>query len=195
MRYFDRLATGAPVANLRNQLSRHPELWNADRFRTAYPQGAHEEVDDILIRFSDTSKCGTDTVVMGDGGELVWHPAAKVLTEVRPLVTALMAQVGAYALDRVIISRIAPGNTIKRHRDAAGDYVNQSGLARYHIVLNGLPGSLFRCGPDYGDPTQDEVVNMQTGDVWSFDAHSYHEVVNNSADDRIHLMADVRIWE
>jgi hypothetical protein len=195
MRYFDRLATGAPIANLRNQLSRHPELWNADTFRTKYPGTAHVDVDDILIRFSDTGKCGTSTIVMGDGGELVWHPAAQTLTEVRPLVLALMAQVGAYGLDRVIISRIRPGGQILRHRDAAGEYVNQRGIARYHIVLNGLPGSLFRCGPDLADRDQDEVVNMQTGEVWSFDAHSYHEVINNSADDRIHLMADVRIWE
>ena len=195
MRYFDQVLSGVNVAPLRHQLSRHPELWNADRFRTDYPNTAHVDVDDILIRFSDTSKAGKDTIVMGDGLPVIWHPAAAVLTEVKPLVMGLMALVNGYTLERCLISRVPPGGQILRHRDAAGEYVNQGSLARDHIVVQGLPGSLFRCGPVYEDRDQDEVVNMQTGDVWSFDAHSFHEVVNNSADDRIHLMADVRIWE
>lgn len=195
MRYFDRLATGAPVANLRNQLSRHPELWSADRFRTQYPDTAHSEVDDILIRYSDTSKCGTETIVMGDGFASVWHPAAKVLTEARPLVLGLMSQVGAYELERVLITRVAPGKGIKRHRDYDGQYVHQPDIARYHIVINGLPGSLFGCGPEPLPTDEDEVVNMQTGEVWSFNPHAYHDVTNNSADDRIHLIVDLKVWE
>lgn len=191
MRYFDHLAAGLNVAPLRHQLSRHPELWNADRFRTDYPNTAHVDVDDILLRFSDTAKCGTDTIVMGDGQQIIWHPASRVLSEVKPLVVGLMNAVGGYTLERCLISRIRPGGRILRHRDAAGEYVNQGALARYHIVVQGLPGSLFICG----EGEDDETVNMQTGEVWSFNAHAEHEVVNNSADDRIHLMADVRIWE
>lgn len=195
MRYFDNVLTGVNVAPLRHQLSRHPKLWNADRFRTTYPGTAHTDVDDILIRFSDTGKAGKDTIVMGDGHEVIWHPAAAVLTEVKPLVMGLMALVNGYSLERCLISRVPPGGRILRHKDAEGHYVNQGSIARYHIVVQGLPGSLFRCGPSPDDREQDEVVCMGTGEVWSFDAHSYHEVLNNSADDRIHLMADVRIWE
>jgi hypothetical protein len=195
MRYFDRVFTGANVAALRHQLSRHPELWNADRFRTTYPNTAHAEVDDILIRFSDTSKAGKDTIVMGDGHEVVWHPAAQVLTEVKPLVMGLMALVNGYSLERVLISRVPPGKGILRHKDADGHYVNQGSIARYHIVVQGLPGSQFVCGPEPSPTERDESVFMLTGEVWSFDAHSYHHVFNGSADDRIHLMADVRIWE
>jgi hypothetical protein len=194
MRYFDRLATGAPVANLRNQLSRHPELWNADRFRTQYPNGAHEQVDDILIRYSDTSKCGTETVVMGDGFEAIWHPAAAILTEAKPLVLSLLAQVGAYALDRVLITRVAPGNRILRHKDADGGYVQQADIARYHVVLNAAPGCTFTNGPDQEPSEADETVYMATGDVWSFNPHAWHSVTNNSGDDRLHLIVDLRTW-
>lgn len=195
MRYFDRLATGVPVANLRNQLSRHPELWNGDTFRTQYPDTAHCEVDDILIRYSDTRKCGTETIVMGDGFASVWHPAREVLTEVRPLVLALMQQVGSYELDRILITRVPRGKVIKRHRDYDGEYVQQKDIARYHIVIQGLPGSLFCCGPEPEPSDADEVVNMQTGEVWSFNPHAYHNVVNNSTDDRLHLIVDLKVWE
>lgn len=191
MRYFDNVLAGVNVGPLRHQLSRHPELWNADRFRTDYPNTAHVDVDDILIRFSDTSMAGKDTIVMGDGLPVIWHPAAAVLTEVKPLVMGLMALVNGYTLERCLISRIRPGGQILRHRDAAGEYVNQGSLARYHIVVQGLPGSLFICG----EGEDDETVNMQTGDVWSFSAHNQHQVINNSCDDRIHLMVDLRLWD
>ncbi len=194
MRYFDCLATGVPVANLRNQLSRHPELWNADRFRTQYPDGAHEQVDDILIRYADTSKCGTDTVVMGDGHADIWHPAAAVLTEAKPVVLALMAQVSAYALDRVLITRVAPGNRILRHKDADGGYVQQADIARFHVVLNSAPGCTFTNGPEQQPSEADETVHMATGEVWSFNPHAWHSVENYSGDDRLHLIVDLRTW-
>jgi len=54
-------------------------------------------------------------------------------------------------------------------------------------VLQGLPGSLYKCG--------DETVEMLTGEIWWFDAHSTHEVLNNSAGDRVHLLVDVRIYQ
>jgi hypothetical protein len=33
---------------------------------------------------------------------------------------------------------------------------------------------------------------MRTGEVWWFNNAIEHEVVNNSADDRIHLIVDIR---
>jgi hypothetical protein len=55
---------------------------------------------------------------------------------------------------------------------------------RFHVVLQGLPGSLYHCG--------DEVVQMRTGTVWWFQHREVHSVENNSADDRIHLLVDFR---
>lgn len=59
-------------------------------------------------------------------------------------------------------------------------------IARYHLVVQGLPGSMYRCG--------EEEVCMQTGETWWFNAHLEHEIRNGSADDRIHLMCDLRKW-
>jgi hypothetical protein len=72
------------------------------------------------------------------------------------------------------------------HADTEGTYVQEGSIMRYHVVVRGEPGSLFRCG--------DETVNMRTGEVWAFNALLEHEVMNNSADDRIHLLVDCRIW-
>lgn len=174
---------------LSHQLMRNKQLWNENRFRTEFPNTPHVDVDDIWLRFSDVEKCTTTTVVIGDD-KPVWYPAAQVLYEARPLIRGLMHQVNAYELGRVLISRIPPGGRILPHRDDAGEYVLTPDIARYHVVLQGLPGSLFVCGE--GD--DQETVCMETGEVWWFDARSCHQVVNNSADDRIHLLVDVRSW-
>ena len=55
---------------------------------------------------------------------------------------------------------------------------------RFHVVLHGLPGSLYKCG--------DEVVCMRTGEVWWFQHREVHSVENNSSDTRIHLLVDLR---
>ena len=56
---------------------------------------------------------------------------------------------------------------------------------RFHVVLQGLPGSLYRCG--------DEEVQMLSGQVWWFQHREIHEVLNNSADARLHLLVDMRV--
>jgi len=109
-----------------------------------------------------------------------------VLQAMQPIVLGLMTRVHAYELGRVIVSRLPPGGRILRHADRDGEYVQASDRARYHVVLQGLPGSLYTCG--------DETVCMQDGEIWWFNAHEEHEVINNSADDRIHLLVDVRTW-
>lgn len=186
MRFFHKHAEGLNVQPIVQQLVRNPDLWNADRFRTTFHDTPFAEVDDILLRFSDTSKCLTDGPAMGDMTP-IWLPPSKVLSTVKPLVLALMASVNAYELGRLIISRVRPGGKILAHADKDAEYVDTCDRARYHVVLQGLPGSLYHCAY--------ETVCMRTGEVWWFNAHEVHSVENNSADDRIHLMVDVRIWD
>ena len=185
MKNFYRVAQGVPVNNLMQQVMRQPSLWNENTFRTTFPNTPHAEVDDIWLRFSDPAKCTTTTNVIGDDTP-VWHPPAKALPAVKPIVQAVMATVDAYELGRLLITRLRPGGRILRHADKDGSYVQTADRARYHVVLQGLPGSLYTTG--------DETVCMQTGEVWWFNAHEEHEVVNNSADDRVHLLVDVRTW-
>lgn len=182
------IGRGVDVTPLHHAIIRQPELWNENTFRTTYENTPHGDVDDIWLRYSDTERTADpkDTSSVQNDHSAVWYPAAVKLPEAKELVLNLARYVGAYSLERLVISRMKPGGKILPHADAVGDYVHLGDIARYHIVVQGLPGSMFYCG--------DEQVCMQTGEIWWFDAHQTHEIVNNSSDDRIHLMADFRKW-
>lgn len=187
MRNFYRLAQNVDVIPLMTRLARSEELWNQHRFRTTFENTPHGEVDDILLRFSDPSiaKDGDTQAVMADT-KAVWLPPSVLLPEVQSIVLDLMRRVNAYALDRLILTRLKTGGRILPHADNQGEYVHDRDRARFHVVLQGLPGSLYRTG--------DETVQMLTGEVWWFNALVEHEVQNNSVDDRVHLLVDLQVW-
>lgn len=176
MRHFQKIAEGVDTLPVLLALQRQPRLWNADRRRQEFEHSPHADVDDILLRFEDD---------VSDAATLRWRDGWVDLPEVRPLLPALLMRLQAYSLMRVMITRLAPGREIKPHKDVLGDYVSVPDLVRAHVVLQGLPGCQFYCGG--------ETVQMLTGEVWTFDAREAHAVVNNSADDRIHLIVDARV--
>jgi len=184
VRNFRKIADGVDTMPLLYALQRQPDLWNQKTFRTTFPNTPHGAIDDIWLRFSDDSRTTDTASVMADG-DCVWHEAAKSLPQARPILLDLMRRLEAYALDRVVITRLKPGGVILPHADNEGAYVHDPHRHRHHVVLQGLPGSLYRTG--------DETVTMLTGTVWWFDALVEHEVANNSADDRIHMLVDLRI--
>lgn len=186
MRNFLQIAGAVDVLPLVHAVQLQPELFNIHRFRTTFENTPHGEVDDILIRFSDPSIAkDRDTAAVMADDNCIWHPAAKALPQVRPIILDVMRRLEAYAVDRVVITRLRPGGRILPHADNVGAYVHDPDRQRYHVVLQGLPGSIYRAG--------DETVTMLTGSVWWFDALTEHEVFNQSADDRIHLLVDLRI--
>jgi len=179
MRNFLRLAEGVDVLPLVHSLHRQPELWKKD-CRTKLD--IFKDTEEIILRFFEYEDDADDPA---DMMTLHFLHTWDCLPEVKPIVLDLMRRVGAYSLERSFISRLPPGGRILPHADSRGPYANLPDIARYHVVLQGLPGSNFRCG--------EEWVHMKTGDVWSFNAREEHEVVNNSADDRIHLLVDMRL--
>ena len=183
MKNFQLIAGGVDTAPLLNMLATRPELWNERTLRTQHPQTAHAEVDDIWIRFNDTAayEATGNAASIVDQHESIWYPPADVLWPVKPMIFDLMRKMNAVRLGRVLITRLKPGRQIAPHIDG-GDHAAY--YERYHIVLQGLPGSLFRAG--------DEQVCMQTGQVWWFQNGVEHSVLNNSADDRIHIVVDLR---
>lgn len=184
MRYFQKIAENVDTMPMLYALQHNPGLWNQKRFRTTFENTPHAAVDDIWLRFSDDSKTTDTKSIMADG-DCIWHEAIKALPQARVIILDLMRRLEAYAVDRAIITRLAPGRVILPHADNEGSYVHDPDRQRHHVVLQGLPGSLYRTG--------DETVCMRTGEVWWFDALSEHEVINNSADDRIHMLVDLRI--
>jgi hypothetical protein len=116
-----------------------------------------------------------------DQHESIDYPAYAKLPEARGMIMELMHQVGGERLGRVMINKIKPGGRIFPHADtpAHAEYYD-----RFHIVLQSAPGVDFRAG--------DEHVYMGEGEVWWFDNTQEHEVINNSAVDRIHMVVDIR---
>jgi len=174
MRYFHMLMANVMVMQVMDQLARHPEWWNEDKLRTTFEGTPHSEVDDILLRFGSPD---------GDDLEAVDRPVFKSLPKAKDMALDVMRFVGGERLGRVVITKRQPGKKILPHADVMGAYSKY--YTRYHLVLQGLPGSLFNCG--------DETVVMQTGQVWWFDASAEHSLANNSKDDCVHMLIDVRI--
>jgi hypothetical protein len=178
MNNFYKCAQGVDVVPLMMALKANAYLWNQNTLRTNHPETAHGQVNDIWLRFNDVSNA--ETVV--DDRESINYPAFFVLPQAQELIFALMARVRGERLGRCLITNLPVGCVIDAHVDggAPAEYYE-----RYHIVLHSGKGVMFRCG--------DETVNMQTGDIWWFNNQLEHEVINNSADDRIHLIVDIRV--
>lgn len=188
MRNFQKLGEGLDVKPLLHSVQRQSELWNTERLRTTHEHTPHAEVDDILVRFQDLEKfrATQDAALVLDEHESIWWPAAYKLPEVRALIFPLMHIVQAERLGRVLITRLAPGKQIYPHPDSGA---HAAYYERYHIPLQSFPGSLFHCGAEPGT----ETVHMTPGSCWWVNNAIVHSVVNNSADDRIHLIIDLRV--
>ncbi len=113
------------------------------------------------------------------GDPFDWSPKISRLPQVRPLVMNLTRVVEACDLGCISIERLLSGRRLR----AEGPSLNWQ---RYHIVIQGLPGSLLHVG--------DETVQMVSGEAWWFDAQQQRGAENNSAEDRIHLVIEVRLW-
>lgn len=184
MRNFSLIGEKMDVFPLAQAIQRHPELWNQDRLRATFKGSPHEEVDDIWIKFLTP---GVTEESAGNDITSEWYPSMEVLRACKDLLLPVMRRVEAYSLERVFVSRLKPGAKITPHMDTRGAYANLPDIARYHTVVQGLPGSVFNCG--------EEQVTMRTGEVWWFRHGEVHSVQNASQADRIHLIADMRLFK
>lgn len=178
MRHFLKIAEGVDVSPILNALAVRPDLWNEHDLRTTHPASPHQQTDDVWVWFNDVP---ADPSAVLDDCETVPYRAWRDLPMIKPLVLDVMRRVEGVRLGRVIISRLAPGCTIAEHVDQGAPVTY---YARYHIALQSRPGALNHSGG--------EVVTYQPGEVWWFDNRAPHSIVNNSADDRIVIVMDVR---
>ncbi|WP_332605481.1 aspartyl/asparaginyl beta-hydroxylase domain-containing protein [Acinetobacter sp. ESBL14] len=184
------ILTTADTNPLMLNIKRHPELWKEDTYLRDYPQGPFGEIDSIMLRFPEKrvfeQEEDLEKYKRGEGQfdqhESIDYPAFSVLTEARQIVFGLMALVQGERLGRVMINRIQPGGRIYPHADTPEhtDY-----YTRFHIVLQSAAGCILRAG--------DEQLNMKTGDVFWFNNKLEHEVINNSAIDRLSMVVDIKV--
>ena len=196
MKNFHRLAVGLNVGPLLASIVRNPDWWHEDTYLRTFPQGPFGETDSIILRFPPRPVPATEEEKQEylrtvDQHECVDQPIYGRLPEARQLVMNLFAYVGGTRLGRVMINRIQPGGRIFKHADtlAHANYWH-----RHHICLQSAPGVVFAAG--------DEQVYMAPGEAWWFnngkgtseeEDRPQHEVINNSAVERIHMVVDVRV--
>jgi len=192
MRNFTLLHAGLDIVPAALELFSNEALWNQNTLRTVTPGSPHRDVDDIWLRMTDLTKCQQSDQFDGavaDHRECRAYPAWYELPACASLVTWAAARVRAVRHGRAMISRLPPGKTITPHCDIGPDptkhYDFEPYWSRFHVVLRGLPGSVFSCG--------DEQVQMRTGELWCFRGELEHSVVNESAADRVHLVMDFRL--
>jgi hypothetical protein len=186
MRNFQKIAVGIDVMPLLVAIKRRPEMWKEDTYLRDYPQGPFGDTETVMLRFPvksvhETEEALKEHTAQFDQHESVDYPAYKLLHEARPIVMNLMHYVSGERLGRVMVNKLRPGGRIYPHADteAHAEY-----YSRFHVVLQSQPGVVFRAG--------DEQVYMGAGEIWWFNNKEVHEVINNSADDRIHMVIDIR---
>lgn len=154
--------------------------WGEIPLRSNYAaESPHREVKDILLRFNTISQ---DVTKAFDDCESIAYPAWHEFDYIRGVALDLMRYVEGVRIGRVMLTRLPHSGRIHPHADqgAPAHYYE-----RYHVVVGcGHGPNRFRIG--------DEWVDTRPGEVWWVNNSIEHEVVNESGEDRIHLIVDVR---
>ena len=182
MKNFQCITNKVETGQLLHQIKRQPELWDENTLRTKHPGTAHAEVSDIWVMFNDILMKGTNgQEYVKDDKEVIPYRAWHLLPTLRPIIFDLMRYVEAVRLGRVIITSLPPGGQITPHVDqgAPAEYYE-----RYQLAIQCNPGNLFHIG--------DETVSFKTGEIWHINNCETHSVQNNSDDDRIVCIIDLR---
>jgi hypothetical protein len=175
------LLFGFDPMRLLNEIQRQPKLWQADTYLRDYPQGPFGDCETIFLRFPPASVTEMERDAK-DQHECLWMEGMNALPAARELIFLLMARVQGERLGRVFINRLRAGGKVYPHADtpAHAEYYE-----RYHLVLTSSPGCNFRCG--------DETIHMEPGGVYWFAHALEHEVTNNGAEDRLHMIVDIHL--
>lgn len=158
-------------------LYQNKQLWKDNTLRQDFDGSPHHESETIILRFNDISNLEN---VINDK-DCFDYPLYGQLPEARALIMWLMARVQGEQLGRAMIVRLPSGSVIDAHEDQGAPATFYD---RFHIVLQAIPGVEFYSG--------DEMVEMLTGEVWWFDNTISHMVKNNTCQDRIHLIVDIK---
>ena len=178
---FQRIHHRTTLEPLIRQIENHPELWNQHPLRTKYTGTVHSDSSDIWIKYNDVN--AKDLIdEMFNGKNAINYPAFYVLSGVYGLLSSLMQRVRGERLGRVLVTKLPPGGKILPHIDEGE---TSSYYDRFHIVLS--EGGYFSCGKS--------KIKMRFGEIWWFNNQKTHSVENDSENDRIHLIVDIRLAE
>ncbi len=175
------------VEPLVRQLDQNPALWDAiDRRRVA--EGTpHGGMKDIWVRYNDHRPFAErgNWTGFNDAHVPIWYPAWDALPALRPIIFGLMAAVEAEMLCGVLITRIPPGEGIKRHTD---DSWHVRYTDKLYVCVKSEPGAVFGAEDESGA----EELAPVPGEVHLFDNRLPHWARNESSGDRVTLIVCVR---
>lgn len=179
MKNFELLKSGIEVSGFSEILNKHPTLWNMETGRQDYPGSAHRETKCIILR---GPKIKTQEGLQGNHG-VINYPY--MVPFYKPVISFLeiIKDMGLGSVDvgMIMLTKLPPGGQIYMHVDE-GAYAEN--YQRYHLVIQSGGEDSFQC--------EDEIVEMQTGELWRFNHKGRHGCVNDGTEDRIHLIIDLK---
>jgi hypothetical protein len=156
------------------------DLWDVFTARQDTQGSPHHDTRCILLR-APAGDVLTVEVVFNEL-EAVDTGAIEYLPAVRDLCIAACERLGVKELGRVMLVELAPGGHIDPHFD---DGAYAAHYQRFHLVLQSDEGNTFTNGG--------ETIHMKPGELWQFNHRAEHEVRNDSARPRIHLIIDATV--
>lgn len=179
MSHIRLLWSGVDVEPLAKELEEHPELWDANPFRRSVGS-PHIELSDIIVRYNDWRNF-QDRTDFNEEHESVWWDAHNYLPSINKIVFDLMRKVEGERLGMVLITKIPPHKSCKRHTDGGW---HASYYDKYAVQIKANEKQKF-CFDD------SELVT-KPGDVFSFDNAFPHWVTNCSDEERITLIVCIK---
>lgn len=176
MQHIHTLRSGIDVMPAMLALKRNPHLWNLHTKRTLSDGTPHKEVDDIWLRYADgltdPSKPHTS----------VWYDGYYAMPAFRELIFGICGLIQCEQLGGVLITRIAPGQSVKPHNDLGwhAEYYD-----KFALQLAAHPQQAF-CYDDGQHVTA-------PGDLYWFNNQQTHWVTNDSPVERITMIVCCRV--
>lgn len=165
------------------QLDRNPGLWDANNDRTTRAVTAHRATSDIWLRFRPLDQLVGPESYNEPFVDMCWYPAYHVLTEIRPIVQALMVRVSATSVGTCLITRIPAGQQVLPHNDSPS-WNARTFDTKVYIPLRANARCVNYCA--------DESMVMGVGQAWVFSNLKTHSVVNDGDEERVTLICSFK---
>ena len=180
MKHFELITDGIDTGPYLAEIAANSELWDEDTSRQEKIV-TQRETRTITLR-SHADQASLDSRVRR-AKPVGYRGKPSAMASRLPLMSAYVDQLvrGMHGvMGRAVMTNLRPHGTIFPHTDDGLYWLLRD---RYHLVLKSVAGSHFKAG--------DEELRMQAGELWWFDPTVRHEAMNDSDEERIHVIVDV----
>jgi Aspartyl/Asparaginyl beta-hydroxylase len=181
MKHFERVADGIDTKPFLDEIAANSDLWLVDASRQE-KISTQRETQTITLR-SHADQASLDSSVRR-AKPVGYRGRPSDMASRLPVASAFVDQLVRDmngTMGRAVMTNLRPQGVIYRHTDDGLYWLLRD---RYHLVLKSVNGSHFIAGG--------EEVRMQQGELWWFDPTVPHEAFNDSDDERIHIIVDVK---